>query len=73
MSYKPNTAYTCLHIPTGEEWFLLGISEKKNRVCAAGHPPSMGNLSDCENIVEIRPLGEDEIKYRNAQFGQDWN
>lgn len=65
-------SYFAKHRPTGEEWYILGISTKYDRVCAAGYPPSMARLSDCIDFEINKPLTEDEIKHRDKHFGQNW-
>lgn len=69
---KPGTIYTCHHKPSGEDWYLLGIDKKGNRVCAAGWPPTIRKLSDCENLEMKGGISEEEIKYRKQQFGDNW-
>jgi hypothetical protein len=68
--FKPLTAYSCTHIPTEEQWYIVGIDLIKEKVCAAGWPPSIGELKDCTNWEERQPLTEEEIKYRNEKFGK---
>lgn len=65
-------SYYAKHIPTGEDWYILGIDVKGNNVCVAGWPPTIGRLSDCENLEVNKPLTEDEICYRIKTFGGDW-
>lgn len=62
-----------LHKPTGETWFILGISQKRNRVCVAGWPPSEAELSDCELVKNGNGITSDELEYRNKQFGTNWD
>jgi hypothetical protein len=69
---KSGYAYTCKHVPTGEEWYLLGIDVKGDRVCAAGWPPTIANLSDCTDIQEAGQLTPEELQHRINQFGHNW-
>lgn len=71
--FKSMYSHTCKHIPTGEEWYLLGIDVKGNRVCAAGYPPTIGELSDCVDIEEAHPLTEEELVHRIKHFGCTWD
>ena len=64
--------YTGHHIPTGEEWLILGIDYKSRRVCAAGWPPSIANLSDMDNMKVRGPRTEEETAYTIKQFGQNF-
>ena len=62
------------HIPTGEEWFLLGVNKEKDRVCVAGWPPTIANMSDCIELDDpVRELTEDELVYRSKKFGDSWD
>jgi len=65
--------YTAKHIPTGERWLLLGIDTEGDRVCAAGWPPTIGKLSDCETVVELRAMTVEEYHYRRNHFGYNWD
>ena len=65
-------SYFCHHQTTGEEWYLLGIDLKGNRVCAAGWPPSIAKLSDCCNFRRYLPLTPEELEYRESRFGCNW-
>lgn len=60
------------HIPSGEDWVILGINRERNEVCAAGWPPSIGKLSDCRLIENYGELSEKELQYRNQTFGTNW-
>lgn len=64
---------TIKHIPTGEEWFLLGVNKKKNKVCVAGYPPTIADLSDCIEVEDGIGLNKQELEYRNKQFGTNWD
>ena len=72
MKFKGNKSYHAHHVPSGEEWHIIGISPWTNRVCAAGWPPTVGRLSDLKNIEEYEDLTEEEKYYRNDKFGNDW-
>jgi hypothetical protein len=61
------------HGPTGERWFILGVNEGRNEVCVAGWPPSKGNLSDCKLVEEGNGITEEELRYREKQFGHNWD
>lgn len=65
--------YSAKHIPSGEEWLLLGIDVKGNRVCAAGWPQTIGKLSDCADIKKLRPMTVEEYKHRCTYFGMSWD
>ncbi len=71
-NFESGFVYTALHKPTGEYWYLLGIDIEGNRVCAAGWPPSIGNLSDCDEFCQCDKLTADEVEYRAAKFGYRW-
>lgn len=65
-------SYFAIHIPTGEDWYILGIDEKCDRVCVAGYPATIGKLSDCKEFEKNKPLELSEIEYRTKTFGQNW-
>ena len=71
-SFSSGYSYFAQHIPTGENWYIVGIDVKGNRVCAGGWPPSIGKLSDCKNFEKNLPLDESELKYRERKFGLNW-
>lgn len=71
-SFESGYSYFAKHIPSGEEWFILGIDVKGNRVCAAGYPASIGKLSDCKEFEKNKPLELSEVEYRTKTFGQNW-
>ncbi|MBL1176827.1 hypothetical protein [Pantanalinema sp. GBBB05] len=59
------------HKPTGEEWFILGVSG--DRVCVGGYPPTIAYIADCEVLPEpIKELSESELDYRRKEFGEGW-
>jgi len=64
---------TVRHGPTGEEWFLLGVNKEKNRVCVAGWPPTMADLSDCTLTEKGNGITEEEKQYRSNKFGPNWD
>lgn len=65
-------SYFAKHNPTGEDWYIIGIDEEGDRVCAAGWPASIGKLSDLSGIELNKPLTKDELVHRNKNFGNNW-
>ena len=62
------------HKPSGESWFVLGVNYEKDKICIAGYPPTMANLSDCELEEKGNgSLNEQEILHRSKQFGDNWD
>src|SRR5690606_35912274 len=51
----PGYSYSGKHIPTGEMWWIIGIDLVGDRVCAAGWPPSIGKLSDMQDMEVEEP------------------
>lgn len=71
---EPGYCYLGHHMPTGEEWYLLGIDLTHNLVCAAGYPPSQARLSDFSLIIKEKPITQEELSYRNSEFQSGrWN
>lgn len=71
---KQGMTYTAHHNPSNEDWVIIGIDPKGNRVCAAGYPPSIAYLSDLSRIEERAPITDEEKKYRDKEFGlHGWN
>ncbi len=70
--FLPGYSYYGHHVPTGEDWHLIGLDPAGNRVCAAGRPPTIGKLSDMTELEAIRPLRGDELFYRTKEFGANW-
>ncbi len=62
-----------LHKPTGEIWYVLGVSQKKNELCVAGWPPTIGKISDCGIYEKGTGITAEELKHRNQQFGTNWD
>lgn len=75
MQYEAMAAYTGVHVPTGEEWWIIGVDVGFNKICAAGWPPTMADLSDMKDMTYKRPLNDEELEYRRRRFGSDecWN
>lgn len=67
--FKPLMTYYCHHVPSGENWIVLGVNEKKNLVIPAGWPPSRAKLSDCIGFEERGVITQEEINYLNKEFG----
>lgn len=65
-------AYYAHHIPTGEDWVIIGFNHEYNKVCAAGWPPTIAQLSDCENFEFAHVLTPEELQYRESNFGSNW-
>lgn len=72
MVFEKGYIYTANHIPSGEDWYLLGIDINGNKVCAAGWPPSIGKLSDCKDFEKKDEITDKELEYRNKTFGTNW-
>lgn len=64
---------TVYYKPSKEMWYLLGVNVDKNRVCVAGYPPTMAELSDCELDEKGNGITEEERMYRDKEFGMDWD
>lgn len=80
MTLQPNEGLSSKHVvyyghhkPTGEDWLILGIDRDGDRVCAAGWPPTIAKLSDCENVMIARPMTVQELRHREMQFGNNWD
>lgn len=61
------------HIPTGETWYVLGVSHKKNQLCVAGWPPSIAQIDDCVLESKGNGITEEELQARNKIFGINWD
>ena len=61
------------HIPTGEEWYVLGVRRLEDKVCIAGYPPTIAHLSDCIELEEGSGISAEELEYRNEEFGFRWD
>lgn len=72
LKFESNTAYYCKHRPTGEEWLVIGVSTDGKKVCAAGYPPSIADVSDCEAFTPVGPLTKDQLDHRLCHFGKAW-
>lgn len=70
--FKSGYSYHAHHIPSGEDWHIIGINVKRNLVCAAGWPASIGKLSDCKDFEIYKPLTEQELAHRQKEFGTNW-
>jgi len=59
------------HIPTGEEWLLLGVDSRPGRghVYPAGWPPCRADMADCEFIEHRDGFPDDDaLKARAKQW-----
>jgi len=70
--FKTGKSYHAKHVPSGEDWHIIGIAPWRNRCCAAGWPPSEGRISDLKDIKEFKDLTDDEKSHRTNKFGTDW-
>ena len=71
MEYEKNATYAADHKPSGETWHIVGIDTEGDRVCAAGWPPTITKLSDCENFRDPQPITDDELEFRCRYFPSD--
>jgi Arc/MetJ family transcription regulator len=61
------------HGPTGETWFILGVSKERDEVCVAGWPATRARLSDCVLTRKGRGLTTEQKAARVRKFGQGWD
>ena len=73
MSEQIEAGDSAQHAPTGETWFLVGVNQDENLVCAAGWPPTTAALSDMTLVRKGDGLTEYEEAYRNRAFGSGWD
>lgn len=64
--------YTGHHVPSGEDWVILGIDHLNKKVCAAGWPPTIGELKDVIDLQEFGDLTIQEQKYVTDTFGMNF-
>ena len=62
-----------LHRPTGEEWWILGVNYAQGKLCAAGWPPTIANIADCELTERGNELTDSERESRQRSFGGEWD
>lgn len=60
------------HKPTDEDWYILGVNYETGKLCVAGWPPSIANISDCELLEKGKGISESDKKYRIETFGSGW-
>jgi tRNA U34 2-thiouridine synthase MnmA/TrmU len=72
MEFESGFIYICHHIQTNEDWYVLGVDPERNKLCVAGHPATIANISDCENFEKLKPITEQELDYRKKTFGNSW-
>lgn len=59
------------HKPTGETWYVLGVS--RDRLCVAGWPPTIADIADCDLVTKgTGGITEDELEHRQKTFGDGW-
>lgn len=57
------------HVPSNEDWVILGIDQLRGKVCAAGWPASIAELKD---IVDLQPRSKRTLQeevYVSKTFG----
>ena len=69
MQFKPSMTYHVKHVPTGEEWLILGVSYNKQEACAAGWPPTIGRVEDMTEWAEAGEISKEDREYRDRAFG----
>lgn len=74
MSDTINSKFTYygFHIPSGENWVILAISKDFKKVCVAGWPPSIAELSDIKDLKIRSERTENERNYVLKTFGLNW-
>lgn len=70
---KPKMTYTAKHIPSGEDWVILGINEERDEVCSATWPPSIAKFYDFTYLTERSHRSPYQQSYMESVFGLDWN
>ena len=61
------------HGPTGETWFILGVSQERNEVCAAGWAAPKARLSDCTLTSKGHGITVEHLVHRTKKFGHSWD
>ena len=72
MVFKPGMTYHVKHVPSGEEWHILGVSKNGQEACAAGYPPSIGEVADMTSWSEAGMISKEAKEYRDRTFGERW-
>lgn len=70
--YESGYSYHGHHVPSGEDWHIIGIDPLNDRVCVAGWPHTIANLSDMRRMKKFAPLTQEEIHHRSKRFGTNW-
>lgn len=63
---------TVKHVPSGEQWFVLGVHKWWKELCVAGYPPTVAKVSDCVLVKKGNGITEKERKYREEAFGPNY-
>jgi hypothetical protein len=72
MEFEPNMTYYCHHVPTNEDWIILGVNPTRGTVAAAGWPATIAQLSDCTNWEKRGKISDTEHEYLKKAFGGGW-
>ena len=70
---EPGYSYFCHHIPSNEDWYLIGFDKEGNRACFGGWPPTISKLSDLTRFEKNEPLTQEELIHRDKKFGILWD
>lgn len=57
----------------GQKVYLIGINVKKNKCCNASFPPTVFLLSSFKDFKEMAYITTEQLNYRDAKFGEDWD
>lgn len=70
--FQSGKVYYAQHMKFREEWVIIGISKDLKKVCVAGWPPTIAQADDFDNWEVARDLTDEDIKYRQKEFGSGW-
>ena len=64
---------TVLHRPSGETWYVLGVSRERDKIAPAGWPVCTARLSDCELIERGSGITAEEREGLERTWGGGWD
>lgn len=60
------------HVPSGEDWVILGVDVNRAEVCVAGWPATIGKFSDIINLYPRHPRTLEEAIHVKKHFGESF-
>lgn len=66
--FKPEHTYYCHHIPSGEDWVVIGVNMTRGKCMPGGWPNTIADIQDCTNWVLRGPIDDNERDFLKSNY-----